>query len=238
MKKIVKITSIGVQPVYDITTKRTQKFVLDNKIIAHNCNSVMPALRGFLDEFSSNSIFIFTCNYPERIIAPLKSRLVQIEFGFSKDEKTPALIQMLKAACTILDTESVKYDKKTVSALVAKNFPDFRKTIGELQRYSSSGEIDSGILETLDTTGLDQLVTAMKAKDFGACRQWIATNQMDTSQFYRFFYNKVYPLMLPQSRPQLILHIGEAQFKAAFSIDLEINTAAFLVSVMRDCVFQ
>ena len=139
MKKIVKITSCGIQPVYDVTTNRTQKFVLSNGIIAHNCNSVQPALRGFLDEFSSNAIFIFTCNFPERIISPLQSRLTRIDFKFSKEEKQSAMSQMFKSTCKILDTETVKYDKKTVAALVQKNFPDFRRTIVELQRYSSSG---------------------------------------------------------------------------------------------------
>jgi len=238
MKKIVKITSCGIQPVYDVTTNRTQKFVLSNGIIAHNCNSVQPALRGFLDEFSSNAIFIFTCNFPERIISPLQSRLTRIDFKFSKEEKQSAMSQMFKSTCKILDTETVKYDKKTVAALVQKNFPDFRKTIVELQRYSSSGEIDSGILATIDDTGINDLATHLKEKSFTKVRQWIANNQMDASQFYRLFYDKISTMLIPQSVPQLILLIGEAQFKAAFSIDLEINAAAFCVSVMRDCQFQ
>ena len=237
MKKIVKITSLGIQPVYDITTERTQKFILGNKVIAHNCNSVQPALRGFLDEFSSNALFIFTCNYPERIIQPLQSRLTRIDFRFSKEEKNSAMMQMLKSACVILDKEKVTYDKKTVAALVQKNFPDFRRTVVALQRYSSSGEIDSGILATIDDTGFNDLVSYLKEKNFTKCRQWIANNQMDSSQFYRLFYDKVSSLLIPQSVPQMILLIGEAQFKAAFSIDHEINNAAFIVSFMSSCQF-
>jgi DNA polymerase III delta prime subunit len=216
----------------------SKKIVVLDEADYLNPNSVMPALRGFLDEFSSNALFIFTCNFPERIISPLQSRLTRIDFKFSKEEKQSAMAQMFKSACKILDTESIKYDKKTVAALVQKNFPDFRKTIVELQRYSSSGEIDSGILATIDDTGINELATFIKEKSFTKVRQWIANNQMDASQFYRLFYDKISLLLVPQSVPQLILLIGEAQFKAAFSIDQEINSAAFCVQVMRDCQFQ
>ena len=216
----------------------SKKIVVLDEADYLNPNSVMPALRGFLDEFSSNALFIFTCNFPERIISPLQSRLTRIDFKFSKEEKQSAMAQMFKSACKILDAESIKYDKKTVAALVQKNFPDFRKTIVELQRYSSSGEIDSGILATIDDTGINELTTFIKEKSFTKVRQWIANNQMDASQFYRLFYDKISLLLVPQSVPQLILLIGEAQFKAAFSIDQEINSAAFCVQVMRDCQFQ
>ncbi len=215
----------------------SKKIVVLDEADYLNPNSVMPALRGFLDEFSSNALFIFTCNFPERIISPLQSRLTRIDFKFSKEEKQSAMAQMFKSACKILDTESIKYDKKTVAALVQKNFPDFRKTIVELQRYSSSGEIDSGILATIDDTGINELATFLREKSFTKVRQWIANNQMDASQFYRLFYDKISLLLIPQSVPQLILLIGEAQFKAAFSIDQEINSAAFCVQVMAQCQF-
>jgi DNA polymerase III delta prime subunit len=216
----------------------SKKIVVLDEADYLNPSSVMPALRGFLDEFSSNALFIFTCNFPERIISPLQSRLTRIDFKFSKEEKQSAMTQMFKSACKILDTEGVTYDKKSVAGLVSKNFPDFRKTIVELQRYSSSGTIDSGILATIDDTGINELGTFLKEKSFTKVRQWIANNQMDSSQFYRLFYDKISTQLLPQSIPQLILLIGEAQFKASHSIDQEINNAAFCIQVMRDCQFQ
>jgi replication factor C small subunit len=164
--------------------------------------------------------------------------MTRIDFKFSKEEKQSAMTQMFKSACKVLDAEGVTYDKKTVAALVQKNFPDFRKTIVELQRYSSSGEIDSGILATIDDTGINELGVYLKEKSFTKVRQWIANNQMDASQFYRLFYDKISLMLVPQSVPQLILLIGEAQFKATFSIDQEINAAAFTVAVMRDCSFK
>ncbi len=204
----------------------------------YSSTSAQPAMRGFIDEFSANATFIFTCNYPERIIPAVQSRLTRIDFKFDKDEKQSAMMHMLKSVCLILDKESVKYDKKTVAALVQKNFPDFRRTISELQRYSSSGEIDSGILATIDDSGMAELVAALKEKNFNKCRQWVANNQMDTAQFYRMFYDKISLLLVPQSIPQLILLIGDAQFKAAHSIDLEINSMAYLVQFMSSCSFK
>ena len=225
------------QFVSTVSFTNSKKIVVLDEADYLNPTSVMPALRGFLDEFSSNALFIFTCNYPERIIAPLQSRLTRIDFKFSKEERTPALTAMLKNVCHILDKESVKYDKKTVAALITKNFPDFRKTIVELQRYSSSGEIDSGILALIDETGFNDLISSLREKNFTKVRQWLANNQMDASQFYRLFYDKVSPLLIPQSVPQMILLIGEAQFKAAFSVDQEINSAAFCVQFMSQCQF-
>lgn len=216
----------------------SKKIVVLDEADYLNPTSVMPALRGFLDEFSSNALFIFTCNFPERIISPLQSRLTRIDFKFSKEEKQSAMTQMFKSACKVLDAEGVTYDKKSVAGLVSKNFPDFRKTIVELQRYSSSGTIDSGILATIDDTGINELGAFLKEKSFTKVRQWIANNQMDSSQFYRLFYDKISTQLVPQAVPQLILLIGEAQFKASHSIDQEINAAAFAVQVMRDCQFQ
>lgn len=235
--KITKITPIGILPVFDITTKRTGKFVLSNGVVAHNCNSVMPALRGFMDEFSTNAIFIFTANYPERIIPALQSRLTRIDFKFSKGDIQPAIRDMFLRAMYILNKEKIKFDKPTVLELVKKNFPDFRKTIVSLQQYSSSGQIDSGILANIDNTGFEELVLNLRGKNFTKLRDWVASNPMDSSQFYRMFYDKVSPLLDKSSIPELILQIGEYQFRAAFSVDSEINNMAFLVNFLRSCKF-
>lgn len=201
-------------------------------------SNVQPALRGFMDEFSSNAIFILTCNYPNRIIDPLKSRLTCVEFKFSKEEKQPAAMQMLKRVCMILDTEKVTFDKKSVAGLITRNFPDFRRTLVELQRYSSSGTIDSGILAKIDETGLEELTAALKEKNFAKCRQWVANSSMDSSQFYRLFYDKVSPLLAPASVPQMILLAADYGFKATHSVDQEINQTAFIISMMTSCQWR
>lgn len=239
MLKIKSITSIGVQKVYDVTTEsENHNFILANGVVAHNCTSTQPALRGFMDTFSDNATFIITCNFPNRIIAPLHSRLSHIEFKFTKEEKQSAAMQMMKRIFMILESEKIAFDKKTIAGLITRNFPDFRRTLVELQRYSSSGSIDSGILATFDDTGFDELNNALKEKSFVRCRQWIANNSMEATQFYRMFYDKVSPLLQPASVPQMILLLADYGFKSTHSVDQEINSMAFLVTFMQSCQYK
>lgn len=198
----------------------------------------MPAWRGYLDTFSDNAVFIMTCNYKHRIIDPILSRLTEVNFGFTKEEKQDAQIAMMKRACYILDTEKIEYDKKSVAALVKRNFPDFRRTVCELQRYSSSGMIDSGILASFDEGGINALTEMMQNRDYGKLRMWVANNQMEPSQFYRLFYDKMTQKVSSGSVPQMIMHIGEYQFRSGFQVDQEINQMAFLVAIMESCQFQ
>jgi DNA polymerase III gamma/tau subunit len=238
MKKIVKIKSLGVQKVYDISVNHdSHNFLLDNGVVAHNCH-VQPALRGFLDEFSSNATFILTCNFPQRIIDPLISRLTVINFKFDKADKMPAAKHMLKRACHILDTEGVEYDKNAVGGLVTKNFPDFRKTLVQLQRFSAGGKIDSDILVGSSADDMTELFEFIKEKNFNKCRQWVANVAPDPSTFYRGIYDKLLPLLVPQTIPPLILSIAEYQDRATGAIDQEINQVAFLIQAMTTVQFK
>lgn len=201
-------------------------------------SSTQPALRGFLDEFSKNAIFILTCNIKSKIIPALQSRLTTIEFKFSKEEKQSGAMQMLKRSCQILDAETVKYDKKAVAAVVSKNFPDFRKTLVQLQRYSSSGEIDSGIVVGESDNNMSELFSAIKGKDFTTCRKWIANNSMDSATFYRSLYDKMLPELVPQCVPQTILHIARFEHESTFSVDPEINQIAAIINIMSGVSFK
>lgn len=200
--------------------------------------SSMPALRGFMDEFSSNAIFILTCNYPQRIIEPLISRLEVINFKFNKTDKLAAMKHMLARSEFILTTESIEYEKKAVAGLIAKFFPDFRKTIGELQRFSSSGKIDAEILTLAGSSDIDELIGFVKDKNFTKCRSWVANASVDASSFYRAMYDNLQPLLVPASIPPVILAIAESQYRAAFSVDPEINTMAFLIQLMSTAQFK
>ena len=204
----------------------------------HLTSATQPALRGFIDEFSCNATFILTCNYPNRLIEPLVKRLDSVQFIFPKEEKQAASIAMLKRCCMILDAEGVTYDKKVVAALVTKNFPCFRQTLIQLQRYSSSGEIDSGILAESSDGALTALVDLIKAKDFGKCRQWVANNQMDAQSFYRGLYDRMLPLLVPASVPQIILIIADSADSARECIDSEINQIAALIKIMGTAAFK
>lgn len=205
----------------------------------HLTNNTQTALRGFMDEFSSNAMFILTCNFPQRIIDPLKSRLTTIEFKFDKSAKVAAATAMLKRACFILDHENVTYDKKSVAAVVNKNFPDFRKTIGELQRYSSSGTIDSEILLASNIEPIAELAVLVKEKNFTKCRQWITNNSMDQAQFYRGIYDQLLPQLVPQTIPPVILAIADSQYRASTAaVDQEINQIAFIIQLMSTAQFK
>lgn len=204
----------------------------------HLTHFVQPALRGFLDEFSSNAIFIFTCNYKHKIIDALISRLTLVDFKFSKEEKQSAAISMLKRCTQILNDQEIKYDKKAVAAVVTRNFPDFRKTLVELQRYSTSGEIDSGIVAITEDSTIEELVKSIKVKDFNKCRQWVANHQMDAPTFYRSLYDKLLPELVSATIPQVILVIANSQFQSAQSADLEINQVAALIQIMQSAAFK
>lgn len=201
-------------------------------------NSAQPSLRGFMDEFSGNSSFILTCNYPKRIIEPLISRLQVTNFAFNKENKVSAMKQMLKRAEFILTKEGVEFEKQAVATLIAKNFPDFRKTIGELQRFAVSGKIDSEILTLIETSNFDLLLEAVKEKNFTKCRQWVTNNPIDGASFYRDFYDKALPLLVPQCVPPVILVIAEYQYRSTASVDPEINAMAFLINFMGAVQFK
>jgi len=226
------------QFVSTVSFSDAKKIVLMDEADHLNPQSTQPAMRGFLDEFSSNATFIFTCNFPSKIIAPLQSRLTLIDFKFSKEEKQAATIQMVKRCFVILDQESIKYDKASVGIVVKKNFPDFRKTLVELQRYSTSGEIDSGIVAVSTDSNMTDLFAFIKGKDFTKSRQWIANAALDPVAFYRGLYDKLLPELVPQTVPAVVLIIDEQQYKAVSAIDQEINQIAAIIHIMRDAQFK
>jgi DNA polymerase III delta prime subunit len=226
------------QFVTSVSFTGSKKIVIFDEADYMNAQSTQPSLRGFMDEFSKNAIFIFTCNNKSRLIKPIRdSRLETINFKFTKEEKQSAAIQMLKRCCEILDIEGVTYDKKSVAGVVSKNFPDFRKTLNQLQFYSNSGAIDSGILAIV-VDDIDDLVKVVKAKDFAGCRKWCANNSMDASTFYRTLYDKMLPLLVAQTVPQVILHINDFQYQATSAVDPEINQIAFLINLMATAQFK
>jgi DNA polymerase III delta prime subunit len=226
------------QFVTSVSFSDSKKIVLLDESDYLNQNSTQPSLRGFIDQFSKNCIFILTCNYPERIISPLISRLTVVDFKFSKDEKQAGALGMHKRCLQILDKEEVKYEKQAVAAVVTKNFPDFRKTLVQLQRYSTSGIIDSGIVAGSEDTSIEDLFAHVKSKDFTKCRQWVANNSFDSSSFYRQVYTKSLQVLVPQTIPPVILSINQSQYEATSSVDQEINQMAFLINFMATAAFK
>lgn len=202
-----------------------------------NPNSTQPALRNAIEEFASNCSFIFTCNYKNRIIEPLHSRCAVIEFSLKNGEKAKMASAFFKRIQSVLQSESVDFDDKVIAELIKKHFPDFRRIINELQRYSQFGKIDTGILAQIGDISIAEIVKSIREKDFGAIRKWVATNDVDSNTLYRKLYDSMYDVMKPQSIPQAVLILADYQYKAAFVADQEINTVACLTEIMVNCEF-
>lgn len=202
-----------------------------------NPNSTQPALRNAIEEFASNCTFIFTCNYKNRIIDPLHSRCAVIDFNLKGNEKAQMAKDFFGRIKMILQSESVQYDDKVVAELVKKHFPDFRRVINELQRYSQFGKIDTGVLAQIANVSISEIVKHMREKDFGAIRKWVASGEYDANTVFRQIYDTMYDIMKPHSIPQAVLIIADYQYKQAFVADGEINLVACLVELMGNCEF-
>jgi DNA polymerase III delta prime subunit len=213
----------------------TRKMVILDEADYLNAQSTQPALRNFMEEFSKNCGFILTCNFKNRIIEPLHSRCSIIEFKIPSSQKPKLASQFHKRACGILEQEGIEFDKAVVAEVVTKHFPDWRRVLNELQRYSVTGKIDSGILSNLGEENFKGLIDLLKNKRFNDMRKWVAEN-LDTepTAFFRKFYELSSTYMKPNSIPQLVLLLGRYQYQSAFVADQEINTVAFLTEVMVD----
>ena len=203
-----------------------------------NPNSTQPALRNAIEEFASNCSFIFTCNFKNRIIEPLHSRCAVIEFGLMNGEKAKMAGSFFKRIQSVLQSEKVDYDDAVIAELVKKHFPDFRRIINEMQRYSQFGKIDSGILVQMGDVEISNIVKFIKDKDFGSIRKWVATTEIDAATLYRKLYDGLYDVLKPQSIPQAVIIIADYQYKQAFVADPEINTVACLTELMVSVEFK
>jgi DNA polymerase III delta prime subunit len=204
-----------------------------------NPNSTQPALRGFIEEFSGNCRFIFTANFKNRIIEPLHSRCANFEFNIPKTEKPAIAKQLMQRIMEILKTESVEFEPKVIAEVINRHFPDFRRILNELQNYSSSGKIDSGILVNLSEENTKSLINYLKAKDFKSMRKWVVDNMdMESSAIFRKIYDSMYQYIQPHSIAQLVLIIGEYQMNDAFVADKEINIVAFFCEIMAEVEFK
>ena len=196
-----------------------------------NPNSTQPALRGFIEEFASNCRFILTCNFKNRIIPPLHSRCAVIEFKIPNADKPAIAANFFKRVCSILEQETIPFDQKVIVKIVQKHFPDFRRTLNELQRYSQSGSIDEGILVSVSEANMKELVDAIKEKDWKKMRAWVVNNlDNDPVSLFRKIYDTFVPLT--NQVPQLVLTIADYQYKSAFVADQEINLVACLTEIM------
>ena len=200
-------------------------------------DSVQPAMRGFIEKFSSNCSFIFTCNFKNRIIEPIHSRCAVIDYSVADPKRMAS--EFLIRCGVILIENNIQYEEKVVAELIMKHFPDFRRVLNELQRYAVSGNIDSGILLNISDANMNELADALKTKNFKEVRSWVVNNlDNDPQKVYRKVYDKLYEKCDPNSIPAIILNIAEYQYKSAFVGDQEINLMACLVEIMSNAKFK
>ena len=215
-----------------------RKYVILDEADYLNANSTQPALRNFMEEFSRNCGFILTCNFKNRIIEPLHSRCSVVDFKISKKDMSKLAMQFMKRVNTILNTENVKYESAVIAEVIQKHFPDWRRVLNELQRYSATGNIDSGILANMQETSIRELIALMKDKNFTEVRKWVRNNlDTDVNVLYNEFYDSASQYFTPDSVPMLVLHIATYQYQNAFSANPEINFSAFCAHVMFDLEF-
>ena len=199
---------------------------------------VQLLLRASIEEFQKNCRFIFTCNYKNKIIAPLHSRCSVIDFNIKKDKQKLAAA-FFNRVCEILTKESIKFEEKVVAEVVTKYFPDFRRTLNELQRYSATGVIDSGILSAGNEFSIDKVVGHLRKKEFTNMKKWVAQNMDNEPQvIMRKIYDNLYSYFDPKSIPEAVLIISEYQYKSSFVVDQEINLVAFMTELMMRCEYK
>jgi DNA polymerase III delta prime subunit len=215
-----------------------RKVVIIDEADYLNPNSTQPALRGAIEEFAGNCSFIFTCNFKNRIIDPIHSRCTVVDFKIN-GQKAKMAASFFKRVEWILEQEGIEYDKEVVAAVITKHFPDNRRILNELQRYSVSGRIDKGILSSVADIQLADLVKALKEKDFAASRKWVTNNlDNDPARVFRSLYDVLQNELKPASVPQLVLILAKYQYQAAFVADPEINLVACLTEIMVECEFK
>ena len=222
-----------------LTEDANHKVVIIDEADYMNADSVQPALRNFIETFYNNCRFIFTCNYKNKIIPALHSRCTVIDFTIRNGQKVKTASAFMERLGKILDEQKIPYDKKVLAELIQKHYPDFRRTINELQRYSVRGTIDSGILFSIKETDHKSLMSYLKQKEFDNMRKWVVQNlDMDPADLFKGVYDVLYEYLDPKSIPQAILILAGYQYKASFVADQEINVVACLTEIMANCKFK
>ena len=222
-----------------VSLSSSAKVVILDEADYISADSVQPALRNFIEEFSSNCRFIFTCNYKNRIIPPLHSRTTVIDFNIKSSDKPVLAQQMLSRCKNICEIEKIEADERVLAELIMKFFPDFRRCLNEIQRYGVSGVIDTGLLSTLSEEKLTPLINMIKDKNWSGMRKWVGENSdNDFNTLYRKVFNALEVKLEPSSIPAAVLVIADYQYKSAFAMDSEINFTACLTEIMSECKFK
>lgn len=218
----------------------SRKYVILDEADYLNPQSTQPALRNFMEEYSNNCGFIMTCNFKNRIIEPLHSRCSVVDFNIPTSDKPKLATQFLKRTKKILDENDVEYKDNVVGELIMKHFPDWRRVLNELQRYSATGSIiDVGILANMSDDNFKEVIGLLKTKNFKEMRKWVGKNSdIESSVMFRRLYDNACSNMNASTIPRLVLILADYGYKSAFCVDQEINLVACLTEIMMECEFK
>jgi len=216
-----------------------RKYIILDEADYLNAQSTQPALRGFMEEFHKNCGFILTCNYKNRLIPPLHSRCSIIDFIIPKEQKPKLAQDFFLRVQSILNEESVEFDPKAVAELLNKFFPDWRRVLNELQRYSASGQIDAGILVNIADSNIKELMHSLREKEFTNVRKWIVQNlDNDPVRIFRRVYDTMYDRIDSSSIPHAVLILADYSYKSSFVANQEINLLACMTELMGQVKFK
>ena len=216
-----------------------RKYIILDEADYLNPQSTQPALRGFMEEFHKNCGFILTCNFKNRLIDPLHSRCSVVDFVIPNSQKPTLAKSFFGRVQSILKDESIEFDQRVVAELINKHFPDWRRTLNELQRYSASGVIDAGILVNVSEVNINELMQSLKKNEFTNVRKWIVENlDNDPVRIFRRLYDNLYDNIDHRTLPHAVLALADYQYKSAFVADQEINLLACLSEIMVQCKFK
>tara|TARA_Y100000592_G_scaffold92367_1_gene153984 strand:- start:77 stop:1012 length:936 start_codon:yes stop_codon:yes gene_type:complete len=216
-----------------------RKYIILDEADYLNPQSTQPALRGFMEEFHKNCGFILTCNYKNRLIDPLQSRCSNIDFTIRNGERVKLADKFYKRVLDILKDEKIKFNPPAVAELITAHFPDWRRVLNELQRYSASGQIDAGILINISNENIKELMSFVKNKEFTNVRKWIVNNlDNDSNRIFRTIYDSLYETIDHSTIPHAVVILGDYQYKSAFVADQEINLLACMTELMSQVKFK
>jgi DNA polymerase III delta prime subunit len=200
---------------------------------------VQLSLRTAVEEFHGNCRFIFTCNFPNKIIDPLHSRCTVIDFKIKNDEVDKLQAKFFARLKNILDKNLIEYNDKVLIKLIRRYYPDWRRLINETQRHSASGSISNSILVDIADINLGDLVQALKNKEFTTVKKWVVDNiDNDPAIVMRKLYDSLYDTLKGPSIPEAVLIIAKYMRDITVVADQEINLLACLTEIMMGCEFK
>lgn len=193
--------------------------------------NAQDALKGVSERSAKVTGFIFTTNNIHKVIDPIRSRGNEFDFGSKESSRKDLILQFFSRVKTILEKENVEYDIESVLTIIKNKFPDFRRTLNTLQKYSFiHGKIDKDAISfSNDMASTNELIEAMKKMDYKEIRRLVT--EIDPDYFYTFFYDQVDTLLKIDSRVPTIILLANYIHQHTLSVNKTITLAGCVLSI-------